>query len=221
MTPDEQPGRNEPPDGREVPSEAFAGWEENPSGPVPDAGTASPERKLVERAQNGDKHAYGQLIRLHQKKLFRYIYGLVGSFDQAEDIVQEAFVKAWGAIKTFRTEYAFYPWLSTIARNLAYTQVGRDEKKESLDKIHEKGFDPVSGELGPLDKLLDEESQKRFYRTLMSMPATYRVVFVLRHFENMDYVQIANYLKIPPGTVDSRLHRARQYLLKELKDLLE
>ncbi|MEW6050852.1 MAG: RNA polymerase sigma factor [Candidatus Zixiibacteriota bacterium] len=144
----------------------------------------------------------------------------MGSFDQAEDIVQEAFVRAWGALKSFRTEYTFYPWLSTIARNLAFTQVNREEKKESLDKISEKGFDPVSTDLGPLDKLLDDETQERFYKALMAMPVTYRTVFVLRHFEEMDYADIASYLKIPPGTVDSRLYRARQYLLEALKDLL-
>lgn len=181
----------------------------------------SPERKLVEAAQNGDQKAFGQLIRLHQKKLYRFIYGLVGSVDQTEDIVQEAFVRAWSAIRTFRPDYSFYPWLSTIARNLAYTQVAREEKKESLDKLTEKGYDPASLELGPLEQLLDDESKSRFYKALMAMPTTYRSVFVLRHFENMDYVQIANYLKIPPGTVDSRLYRARQYLMKELKDLLE
>lgn len=181
----------------------------------------SPERKLVEAAQNGDQKAFGQLIRLHQKKLYRYIYGLVGSVDQTEDIVQEAFVRAWSALKTFRADYAFYPWLSTIARNLAYTQIAREEKKESLDKLTEKGYDPASVELGPLEQLLDEEGKKRFYKALMAMPTTYRSVFVLRHFENMDYVEIANYLKIPPGTVDSRLYRARQHLMKELKDLLE
>jgi RNA polymerase sigma-70 factor (ECF subfamily) len=188
--------------------------------PVSVNGIESEERKLVEAAQVGDKKAYGQLVRIHQKKLFRFIYGLVGSFDQAEDIVQEAFVRAYGAIKTFRTDYSFYPWLSTIARNLAFTQVNREEKKESLDKISEKGFDPVSKDLGPLDKMLDEESEKRFYQALMAMPTTYRSVFVLRHFENMDYVDIASYLKIPPGTVDSRLYRARQFLMEALKDLL-
>jgi RNA polymerase sigma-70 factor (ECF subfamily) len=205
----------------ETGKDPFAGMEENPPRPVEGSDAKSPERKLVEAAQNGDKQAFGQLIRLHQKKLFRYIFGLVGSVDQTEDIVQEAFVRAWGAIRTFRPDYTFYPWLSTIARNLAYSQVAREEKKESLDKLTEKGYDPATVELGPLEQMLDEESKTRFYKALMAMPSTYRTVFVLRHYENMDYVQIANYLKIPPGTVDSRLYRARQYLMNELKDLLE
>jgi RNA polymerase sigma-70 factor (ECF subfamily) len=180
----------------------------------------SAEQRLVEAAQNGDQQAFGRLIRQNQKRLFRLIYGLVGSFDAAEDIVQEAFVKAYGALKTFRSEYSFYPWLATIARNLAYNYIHREEKKESLDSLQEKGYDPQSTDLGPLAKLLNDEAQKRFYEAVKALPTQFRVVFVLRHFEGLDYTQIASYLKIPPGTVDSRLHRARQILLEALKDLL-
>jgi RNA polymerase sigma-70 factor (ECF subfamily) len=138
----------------------------------------------------------------------------------AEDIVQEAFVKAYQALKSFRTEYAFYPWLATIARNLAYNHIHREEKKESLDRLQEKGYDPQSVELGPLGQLLNDEAQKRFYQAVEALPTTFRTVFVLRHFEGMDYTQIASYLKIPPGTVDSRLYRARKLLMESLKDLL-
>ena len=178
------------------------------------------ERKLIESAQNEDRKAFGQLIRIHQKRLFRYVYGLLGSFDQTEDIVQETFIKAWKAMKRFNPEYAFYPWLATIARNSAYNHISREEKKESLDKIQEKGFDPVSKELGPLEKLLDTEGQTRFYKALTALPVKYRSVFVLRHFENKSYEEISSFLNVPPGTVDSRLYRARQMLMDALKDLL-
>ena len=179
------------------------------------------ERKLIEAVQNGDKTAFGRLIRIYQKQLFRYIYGLVKSFDMTEDIVQEAFVKAYNNIKTFKTQYAFYPWLSTIARNIAYNQIHREEKKESLENLEDKGFNPENTELGPLEQLLNDESNKRFYQALMALPVKYRTVFVLRHLEDMDYAQIASYLKIPPGTVDSRLYRARRMLMDALKDLIE
>lgn len=178
------------------------------------------EQGLIEAAQAGDKKAFGQLLRLHQKRLFRFIYGLTGSFDQTEDLVQEAFVKAYGAIATFRIGHAFYPWLSTIARNLTFNYLKREGRKESLDKLSESGFDRESDEPDPINMLLDTEAQRRFYDALRSMPGDYRKVFVLRHFENMEYSEIANALKIPPGTVDSRLYRARQYLLDKLKDLL-
>jgi RNA polymerase sigma-70 factor, ECF subfamily len=179
------------------------------------------ERKLVEAVQRGEKAAFGQLVRIHQKRLFRFIYGLTGSFDQTEDIVQEAFVKAFAAIDSFRVEYDFYPWLSTIARNLTFNLLQREEKKESLDRIAEQGFDVATADSDPLDQLLDSEGQRRFYAALRALPTAYRTVFVLRHFEDMDYSQIASYLKIPPGTVDSRLHRARKLLLESLRDLLD
>jgi RNA polymerase sigma-70 factor (ECF subfamily) len=194
--------------------------EESAPGPVTQSGTTPDEQKLIEQSQNGDGRAFGQLIRLHQKRLFRFALGLTGSFDQGEDIVQETFVKAYGAIGTFQLGYAFYPWLSTIARNLAYNQIAREERKESLEQKAEKGFDPASAELGPLEKLLNDEAQSRFFKAVTALPAKYRSVFVLRHFEDMDYNEISMYLKIPPGTVDSRLYRARQMLVEQLKDLL-
>ncbi len=181
----------------------------------------SVERRLVEAAQSGDQKAYGQLIRQHQRRLMRFAIGLTGSFDVAEDIVQEAFVKAYQALKTFRTEYSFYPWLSTIARNLAYNHIHREEKKESLEALQDKGYDPQSAELGPLEQLMNDEGQRRFFAAVTALPTQFRSVFVLRHFEGMDYSEIASYLKIPPGTVDSRLYRARQMLLEALRDLLE
>jgi RNA polymerase sigma-70 factor (ECF subfamily) len=178
------------------------------------------QRSLIEAAQAGDKSAFGQLIRQFQQRLMRFVYGLLGSFDQAEDVVQEAFVKAWQAIATFDPSRPFYPWLSVIARNLAFNQIRREEKKESLEKLTEKGFDAQSDLPGPLDVLLDGENEQRFYKALSSMPTAYREVFVLRHFEDMNYADIAKELKIKPGTVDSRLYRARQYLLEQLGDLL-
>ncbi len=178
------------------------------------------EKQLVEAAQMGDKKAFGVLVRKHQKKLLRMVIGLVGAFDIAEDIVQEAFVKAYAAIKTFQTSYAFYPWLATIARNLAFNHIHREEKKESLDVLQEKGYRLTARDAGPLDRLLNDEAQRRLFGAILALPVQYRTVFILRHFEGMDYTEIAAYLKIPAGTVDSRLYRARQMLLESVKDLL-
>ncbi len=194
--------------------------EDNDRQRVTDAEAKSAERALVEAAQNGDKRAFGQLIRMHQKRLYRYIYALLGSVDATEDVVQESFVKAYENIRSFKTEYDFYPWLSTIARNTAYNLIRKEEKSESLDALAEKGYDPESVDLGPLENLINAEGKKRFYQALQALPLQHRVAFVLRHFEGMNYADIASYLKIPPGTVDSRLYRARQLLLEALKDLL-
>jgi RNA polymerase sigma-70 factor (ECF subfamily) len=193
---------------------------EEKAAPAVNKSVDTAERKLIEAAKNGDKQAFGRLIRLNQKRLFRFVYGLLGSFDATEDIVQEAFVKAYGAIDRFDLQYSFYPWLATIARNLAFNYREREQRKESLDRLQEKGYDPESAQLGPLDELLSDETQKRFYQAVKALPSQYRSVFVLRHFEQQSYTEIASTLKIPPGTVDSRLYRARQLLMESLKDLL-
>ena len=194
--------------------------EDSNRSPVYTSGGKSEEQKLVEQTQNGDSKAFGLLVRMHQKRLFRFVYSLVNSFDIAEDIVQESFVKAFEKIDTFNTTYAFYPWIATIARNTAYNHIQREQKKESLDKMTEVGYNPESADISALDMLLDEENNKRLYKAILSLPVKYRIVFTLRHFEKMDYSEIASYLKIPPGTVDSRLYRARQMLLDAVKDLL-
>lgn len=178
------------------------------------------EIALVGKAKAGDQSAFGQLIRAFQRRLMRFVFGLLGSFDQAEDVVQEAFVKAWLALDSFDPTRPFYPWLSVIARNLAFNLMRREEKKESLENLTQKGFEAATDEPGPLDQLLAGENEKRFYQALASMPGSYREVFVLRHFESMNYAAIAKELKIKPGTVDSRLYRARQHLLEQLHDLL-
>lgn len=198
---------------KKIPEDSF-------SSQVSTSESKSEEQKLVESAQNGNNTSFGKLIRMHQKRLFRFVYGLVNSFDITEDIVQETFVKAFEKIQTFKTGYAFYPWLATIARNSAYNFIQREQKKESLDKLTEVGFNPQSADLGALDKLLNDENNKRLYKAISALPVKYRAVFTLRHFEKMDYAEIASYLKIPPGTVDSRLYRARQMLLESVKDLL-
>ncbi len=194
--------------------------EEKAAQPVNKDETGTDERRLIEAAQAGDQRAFGLLIRNNQKRLFRFIYGLLGSFDATEDVVQEAFVKAYQALDRFDLNHSFYPWLATIARNTAFNLMEREKKKESLEKLQESGFDPESVELGPLEKLMNDRSQARFYRAVQTLPEKYRAVFVLRHFEDQSYTEIAATLKIPPGTVNSRLFRARTMLMKALRDLL-
>ncbi|HEX2896564.1 MAG TPA: sigma-70 family RNA polymerase sigma factor [candidate division Zixibacteria bacterium] len=194
--------------------------EENPNSPVSNSEKWPNERKLLEAAQNGDQKAYGVLIRQNQKKMFRFVYGILGNFDAAEDIVQEAFIKGWEAIRSFQPGYAFYPWISTIARNLTYNWIHREERKESLEKLQEKGYDPESVDLGPFENLLEKEGSQKLYQAIQALPVEFRTVFVMRQFEQLSYEEIALFLKIPPGTVDSRLHRARKMLMEALKDFL-
>ena len=176
------------------------------------------EALLVNRARGGDKAAFGRLVQLFQRRLLRMILGMIRNLDAAMDIVQESFVRAYQALDRFEEGQPFYPWLSTIAVNLALNHLKRSSRETSLDPVtHDRpGTDP-----GPFEKLQLAENDRRFMEAVHELPEQYRTVFILRNFEELGYEEIAARLAISVGTVDSRLYRARRLLVEKLKDLLE
>ncbi len=180
----------------------------------------SGEEKLISSARNGDKKAYGELIMVNQKRLYRTVYLIVGNFDAAQDMVQEAFVKGWQAIESFETGRPFYPWISRIARNLALNYIKREKRSQSLDDMDISDERVVDQKESPLDDLVLKENNKRLAEAIKSLPENFRAVFVLRMYEKMSYAEIAKALNISPGTVDSRLYRAREKLMELLKNEL-
>jgi RNA polymerase sigma-70 factor (ECF subfamily) len=178
------------------------------------------DRPLVLLAQNGDKNAYGQLVLKHQRRVFRLILAMLGKKDMTEDIVQDAFVKGYLAIKDFLPDKPFYPWISTIARNLAINGIKRAERERPMSEFDDFILETTESPSNPLDEFIDGENEKRLFKAIMALPIQFRSVFILRMFEDMKYEDIAKYLNISVGTVDSRLHRAREKLMELLKDSL-
>jgi RNA polymerase sigma-70 factor (ECF subfamily) len=175
------------------------------------------ETELVGRARGGDKAAYGELVKMHQRRLLRTIAGMTGDLDSAMDIVQEGFVRAYQALDRFEPGQPFYPWISRIAVNLAINKIKRSARQTGLDAVAETRPDPGPD---PLAVLQSKESDRRFMAAVRELPVPYREVFVLRQFEELEYGEIARRLHISPGTVDSRLFRARRLLVDKLRDLL-
>ncbi len=178
------------------------------------------DRLLIESALDGDKQAYGRLVMKHQKRLFRFLFLMLRQKDATEDIMQEAFVKGYLALSTFETGKPFYPWVATIARNLALNYIKKDARE-----IPAGGFEDYIEALpdsaaSAIDTLIISENKKKLAEAVMLLAEPYRVVFVLRMFEKLSYNEIAKKLSISPGTVDSRLYRARQKLVEMLKDYL-
>jgi RNA polymerase sigma-70 factor (ECF subfamily) len=194
--------------------------EEKAVGPVDRAEDNADDRSLVQRALEGEKDAYGDLVLKYQKRLFRFIYMMLGRTDITEDIVQEAFVKGYLALASFDLEKRFYPWIATIARNLALNHIKREEKERPVSEYDDLLKQIPDDAASPLDRIIDKENDKKFARAVMALPPAYRSVFVMRTFEKMSYEDIARELNISLGTVDSRLHRARQKLMQVLKDYL-
>jgi RNA polymerase sigma-70 factor (ECF subfamily) len=178
------------------------------------------DRSLIAKALEGDKEAYGELVLKYQKRLFRFVYMMVGKMDTTEDVVQETLVKGYLSLNTFDPEKPFYPWIATIARNLTLNLIKKEEREKPASKYEDLIVSIPDTADNPLNHLIDKESQKRFARAVMALPVQYRAVFILRMFENLSYEQIARRLNISVGTVDSRLYRAREKLVEMLKDFL-
>jgi RNA polymerase sigma-70 factor, ECF subfamily len=178
------------------------------------------DRKNILAAQEGDKNAYGELVLKYQKRLFRFILMMLGQRDATEDIVQEAFVNGYLALNSFDSEKPFYPWMATIARNLALNRIKKTEKEKPASEYEDLIETAPDFADNPLERIIEQENEKRLAEAVAALPEQYRTVFLLRTFEKLSYDDIAKQLDIAPGTVDSRLHRAREKLVQMLKDLL-
>jgi RNA polymerase sigma-70 factor (ECF subfamily) len=177
--------------------------------------------ELIDESLRGKSMAFGQLVIKYQDRLFNTIVHVVGSVEDARDVVQEAFVQAFVKLATFQRSSAFYTWLYRIAFNVAASQYRRRKPTYSVDYAREDcGQEPVDPQVGPLDNLEQNERCRQVQRAIASLAEEYRVVLVLREIDGCCYESIAEILNLPIGTVRSRLHRARMQLREELREVL-
>jgi RNA polymerase sigma-70 factor, ECF subfamily len=161
--------------------------------------------ELVRLSQAGQTEAFGQLVERYQKVMFTVALRMVGNPEDARDITQDAFVKAFQRLATFDTKYRFFSWIYRILVNECLN-ANRDRKaEESLDANA-----AVAGT--PFDATLEAERRDQIQLALLRLSADYRTVVVLRHFAGQSYAEIAEALAIPEKTVKSRLYSARQRL---------
>lgn len=181
------------------------------------ATTPEVDADLIRRTLHGDNGAYGELVRKHQNRLYNTVVQITGRRSDAEDIVQEAFVRAFVSLKDFRRDCAFYTWLYRLAVNLAITQIRKKEPAISLDTSRELGFcEPVATEESAEDGLMREERAPLIAAALAKLGEQHRTILVLREIEQFDYETIAKVLDLNVGTVRSRLYRARRKMRRLL-----
>jgi len=170
---------------------------------------------LVAQAKAGDRGAFGQLVLRHQRRVFALGLRWFRNADDADDLVQETFVRAWRALDRFDETRPFAPWLITIAVNRAKTMAGRVRPSEELDEsILWAGPSPAED---AERARLESEVQN----AMRALPQEQRVVLHLRAVESMSYREIAEALEIPMGTVMSRLARAREEMKRKLGRVAE
>lgn len=185
------------------------------------------DRQLVERAQRGDKRAFELLVDKYQRRLGRLLSRFIRDPSEVEDVMQEAFIKAYRALPAFRGDSAFYTWLYRIGINTAknyLAAMGRraptsTELEADEAEGHEDG-ERLRDLNTPENLLLSREIADTVNSTIESLPEELRTAIQLREIEGMSYEEIANIMDCPIGTVRSRIFRAREAVAERLRPLI-
>ena len=185
------------------------------------------DQQLVVRAQQGDKRAFELLVLKYQRKLARLLSRLVRDPAEVEDVTQEAFIKAYRALPSFRGDSAFYTWLYRIGINTAKNYLvalgRRAPTSTGFDNEEAENFedaDQLRDSNTPEDELHGKEIGVVVNRAMDALPEDLRTAITLREIEGLSYEEIASVMNCPIGTVRSRIFRAREAIATELRPLL-
>ena len=181
------------------------------------------EAELVEKVKAGQTEAYGELVRRYEDRLFNTCWRICGHLEDARDLTQEAFLRGFESISTFRHESGFHTWIFRVAVNLALSHRRKGKRGHAVSLEQAAGAEGaqvedlarrVGGKPGddPSERASDGEMQGIVAGALHTLDEDHRAVVVLRDIEGLNYHQIGEIWEIPPGTVRSRLHRARMAL---------
>jgi RNA polymerase sigma-70 factor (ECF subfamily) len=177
---------------------------------------------LIDDALAGNTAAFGQLVVKYQDRLYNTIAHVIGSTEEAYDVVQDALVLAFVKLESFQRESAFYTWLYRIAFNVAVSRSRRRKPMLSVDQARElSGEEPPGRAESPGDRLEQQERVSQVQAALATLSEEHRTVLVLREMDGCCYETISEILDLPVGTVRSRLHRARLQLREQLKAVLQ
>lgn len=187
------------------------------------------DANLADRSRAGDMQAFGLLVAKYQDRVLNMMCRMCGRREDAEELAQQAFLKALEKLAQFRGQSKFYTWLFRIAANLVISHRRRSSRIRfsSLEDVDGLGQSQAAGlQSGGRDEsapsaAVRHETRLRVARALDEIDDDMRLVVILRDIEQMDYAQIADVLALPLGTVKSRLHRARAALREKLADLVE
>ena len=184
------------------------------------------DRELVAAAKRGESHAFETLLKKYRKSVYYMLLKMVKNADDAEDLTQEAFAKAFNSIEKFDSKYAFSTWLFRIATNNCIDFIRKkrvqtvsiDQPVEGDDGSNMR-FDVKDENLDPNESMLKKQRKRYLNMAIERLSEKYRVLVELRYFRELSYEEVANELQIPLGTVKAQLFRARELLNQELKNM--
>jgi len=184
---------------------------------------------LVRRCLQGDGHAWQQIVELQHRRVYGLCYRFTGSAGDAEDLTQDVFLKVYRNLKSFDVERGSFPtWLTTLTRNLLVDHFRRTRAEQTTNSLDAGWDDPEGSASSPAEKLhtqqadplkncMDRELQDLVQRALLQVSPELREAVILRDLKDMDYKEIAEVLRIPEGTVKSRISRGRMELARLLE----
>lgn len=178
------------------------------------------DKELILRFQQGDELAYVELVNRYRNRLINFVFRFVGSFEEAEDIVQDTFVKLYQKKDYYRPISEFSTWIFTIASNLAKTEL-RKRKRRKVSYLSQIGIEGKDFDI-PVEDTTDEETvgeytESQIQDAIQSLQLHFRTALILRDIEELSYEEISKILDVPLGTIKSRINRARLQLQEKLK----
>lgn len=168
------------------------------------------EHHLISACQTGDIAAFEALVRRYQDRIVRVLYLLLGNTDDAQDVAQEAFIRAFRCIQSFKGTSSFATWLHRIAINSAHNWIRKCKREREVLALAEDRWHGGSDK--PEDSLIARERTLEIMSALGELPIHYRETIILRHYDELSYEEIAEIQQVPIGTVKSRLAKARMLL---------
>ena len=180
------------------------------------------EKQIIEKVLAGDSNAFGELVEAYQDKVYNLALRMCGNADDAFDLAQDAFFRAWRGLSGFQFESAFSTWLFRLTSNVCLDWLRAKKRRPtvSLTTLDDEG-EEVQMEIrdpgkSPEELLLAAEDREALAKAMNQLPVEYRQILTLRAIDDLSYTQIAEILKLREGTVKSRLNRARAALRKKL-----
>jgi RNA polymerase sigma-70 factor (ECF subfamily) len=175
-----------------------------------------PNRETIERARQGDRTAFAQLVELYQVPVYNLAYRMLGTAVEAEDAAQETFLRAFSQIKSYRTQYKFVPWLLSIASHYCIDRLRRGKGWRWLSLDDEPVGEAVRAETpDPEASALSGERADEAQRLVQKLPPAYRLVVTLKYWNEMSIEEIAQVVNESVANVKVKLYRARQMMAQE------
>ena len=176
---------------------------------------------LIQRCLNGDQAAWDLIVKQYWRKVFNVAYKFVGRHDEAEDLTQDIFLKIFKSLDTFDRRANFQTWLISVSRNLCidhYRSVRKE--RETIDRdVNANELTPASHDEGPMAVLEQRDRVALLRQALAALPETLRTAVLMRDIQELSYQEIADALRLPEGTVKSRINRGRTELARQIKKL--